>query len=259
MRVDTAGANQIHRDLDPLLPMMSESDYTNLDATGRSVLTARLASLVSILEREKPTFVVLTRESEYEVAYRQAVQALRADAVLRAATTAPNGWNTDAGNTRDQMMASNLEWVMDREGDDGRVLLFAHNVHVKSSPMWPDPWPEYYQNRPPTYMGERLRLTYRDKMVVIGTAFGGGEGAYDGVYEPADPESFDGLLARIGQPLLALRLDSPTTSQAVDDEFGRYRKTRFNDRYGELDVRAAFDMLIYVEAVTPVRREPLPR
>ncbi len=257
-RVDSALADRAHRDLVITLPQFNRTDYPMLETTERNALTAVLADLVSIFEREKLRFVAATGESDYEVAYRQAVVAQKVDAHFRALAASPND-QREAWIVRDQAMAANVQWVMEREGEAGRVLLFAHNWHVKTSPMSPEAYPELFPNRPATTMGEYLRPKLGDEMVVIGTAFGGGEGALDGAYQRADPESVDGLLGRIGPPIFALHLNTPSWSDAARNQFNRYRKVRFGDRYGELDVPSAFDVLIYVDTVTPIRREPAPR
>ena len=152
-------------------------------------------------------------------------------------------------------MASHVEWFLEQEGDEGRILLFAHNIHMKTSPMWPDHIPENYPNgRPYISMGEYLRPVLADDMVVIGTRFGGGEDSDGAICERADPASVDGLLGRIGVPLFGLALRSASMRGDVRDQLGWYRRVRSNDRYGELDVTAAFDVLVYVDELTPVVR-----
>ncbi len=64
----------------------------------------------------------------------------------------------------------------------------------------------------------------------------------------------DGLLGRLGVPLFGLDLRSAPMRGGVRDQLGWYRRVRSNDRYGELDVTAAFDALVYVDELTPVVR-----
>ena len=118
--------------------------------------------------------------------------------------------------------------------------------------MWPDAYPEVYpEGRPATSMGEYLRLVLGDGMVVIGTSFGGGEASSNRSFARADPASVDGLLGRIGMPLVVLGLRSPPMRQDVRDQLRSYRRVRQDDRYGELDVTAGFDALVYVDELTP--------
>lgn len=164
----------------------------------------------------------------------------------------PNEWRKMS--VRDETMASNLKWVLEQEGDEGRVLLFGDNGHVKTGPMSPDAYPEYFADgRPRISMGEYLRPILGDDLVVIGTRFGGGEDGDGKRYERADSASVDGLLGGIGAPLLALPLRATAMPGPVRDQLRSYRRVRWNDRYGELDVTTAYAALVYVDELTPVR------
>lgn len=254
-RVDSALADRARRDLQAFLPQSNKTDYAALDANQRNALTAGLGDLVGIFEREKPTFVALTSEPEYEVAYRQALDVQKVDALFRIETAAPDDAR-EAINVRDHMMASNVEWIMEREGDDGRVLLFAHNGHVRASPEWPDAYQDLIpMSRAYTPMGEYLRLRFGEKMVVIGTAFGGGSGDWEG-FQRADPRSVDGLLGAVGAPASLFWLRRPDTPAWIRQAMARFRRVRVNNRYGEVDVLSAFDAIVYVDSLTPVQEVP---
>ena len=250
-RVDKAQSDEF-RDLAALLPYFNQTDHPVLEPAERNALTALLSDLVIAFERDRLGFVAVSGASGYERAYREAVVAQRVDALLRARAASPNDFRMMA-NVNDETMASNLEWVLEQEGADGRVFVFAGNWHVKTSPMWPDAYPEGFpEGRPATSMGEYLRSVLGEAMVVIGTRFGGGESSYNRSYARADPASVDGLLGRVGVPLMLVGLGSTSMSQDARDQLRFYRRVRSNDRYGELDVTAAFDALVYMDMLTPV-------
>lgn len=50
----------------------------------------------------------------------------------------PGAWS--AMSARDAAMADNVRWVLSREGPGGRVLVFAHNQHVKNAPTEGGVW-----------------------------------------------------------------------------------------------------------------------
>ena len=256
-RVEATLAARAEHRLEALLSRFNEIDYPTLDATDRDALAGGLADLVSIFERERPRFIAATGEWDYDVAHRQAVVALKVVGYLRALTATPND-NRERDSARDEAMAANVRWVMEREGDTGRVMLFAHNWHVMKSSGFADAYPENYPGLGPTGMGEYLQMALGDDMVVVGTAFGSGEGALDGTYQQADPGSIDGLLGRVGPPIIALNLNSPSISQVVRNEFKMYPKLRVSDRFGELDLLAALDVLVYVDKVSPARSGAVP-
>lgn len=94
--------------------------------------------MIALLERERLAFVAATSEADYDWAHRTAVVARQAARVFRAWPTGvstgeipPAAWQ--AAGARDAAMADNVRWVLDQEGSRGRVLVFAHNAHVKNA------------------------------------------------------------------------------------------------------------------------------
>lgn len=75
---------------------------------------------------------------------RTAIAARQADDWLRLL---PQGWGLEdiqAGNrapyadglrVRDRAQADNIRWILDREGPDSRILVFAANLHTVAAPM----------------------------------------------------------------------------------------------------------------------------
>jgi erythromycin esterase len=141
-------------------------------------------------------------------------------------------------------MADNFRWVLEREGPQGRVLVFAHNWHIKKSPSHKEPYAEFFPRRLPTMMGQHLRSMLGNDMVVLGFTFN------QGLSTAADSSSIDGTLARIRNPLFVLNLRAAPTYGAVAEWLNRERRMRVNDRYGELNLIKAFDALVFVEKIT---------
>src|SRR5438046_9086122 len=61
---------------------------------------------------------------------------------------------------RNQAMAANVEWILDQEGPESKIMLWAHNGHVSTAPLGDG-----------ESMGAILRKTYGEKMVVCGFSF----------------------------------------------------------------------------------------
>ncbi len=147
-------------------------------------------------------------------------------------------------------MADNVRWVLEREGPEGRILVFAHNYHVQKGTILRETYPEIYPGKPPMRMGRYLRSMLGDDMVVLGFTFQRGE-------EPlqlgtVDPASVDGVLAEVGLPLFALDLRSAPKTGPVADWLNQGKKLRYSDQYGELVPIDAFDVLLFIESVSAV-------
>lgn len=253
--VDPELARRFRTDLQAGLLGFNQNDYATLGVAVRDALTSNLRGLVDVFEVEKARLVAVSGEADYRLAYRQAFIAHRVDALLSAQTVRPNDYR-EIINVRDEVMAGNVRWILDQQEPDDRLMLFVHNLHAIRSPIWPVDDKEHYPNGPGTVMGERLRSAVGDEMFVFGTAFGAGETGEtaDGLkYEAAELESVDGLLATVGEPIFALPLDSPDMARVVRTGLARPRRLRMLSAYGEVDLTAAFDAIIYVDSITSSR------
>src|SRR5439155_20983050 len=65
---------------------------------------------------------------------------------------------------RDQAMAANVKWILEQEGPESKIMLWAHNGHVSTAPLGDG-----------ESMGAILRKTYGEKMVVCGFSFDQGD------------------------------------------------------------------------------------
>ncbi len=253
-RVDPGLGQESRQHLEPFLARFNSSGYPALAPAERNSLTAAIADLVSLFERRRIDFLALTSESDYQKAYRNAVVARQLDASFRAeANSAGNDKQKDFRDlamVRDAGMADNVRWVLEREGPQGRVFLFAHNAHVMKSPVLKEAWPEFLPRGGRTSMGQYLRSTLGEVWVVIGFTFQHGEEALK--FPPVDATSVDGLLAQVGLPLFALDLHTAPKVGPVAEWLNQGERIRMSDRYAELAPADAFDALMFVEKVSGV-------
>jgi erythromycin esterase len=257
-RVDPGLARQFRGAVEPLLARFSERDYSTLTPAERNALTAATADLVSVFERLRLDFHAATGVPEYESAYRLSVVARQADAYVRASPHTPDAGKApdsrDAEMGRNAAMADNVRWVLEREGSGGRVLVYAHNWHVKKAAAQKETYPEFFPDLPVTSMGQYLQATLKDAMVVVGCAFERGDEALH--LAPVDLNGLDGTLSQVGMAPFALDLRAAPKAGPVATWLDRGRRVRVNDRYGELNPLAAFDALVFVEGVSRVHVTP---
>jgi erythromycin esterase len=109
---------------------------------------------------------------------------------------------------REVAMADNLKWVLERAGARGRVILFAHDNHVKTHelrvrPAEPDS--SAWDGLKPA--GVFARSALGQHLAVIGTYYGTADGfpAANHVLPP-NPLTMDGLLASLGLPAYLIDL-----------------------------------------------------
>lgn len=151
-------------------------------------------------------------------------------------------------NARDQRMAENAAWILDHAPAGSKIVLWAHNEHVK---------------RKQGTMGQYLAERYGNDMYVVGFTFGEGsynaigwQGLRDYAALPPQPGSLETFLGAAGLPrfLLDLRhLDE-------DAPFQWFNKPKTMRSLGSIARRCAFrqsvaaqeyDGLIWIHQSTP--------
>jgi erythromycin esterase len=62
--------------------------------------------------------------------------------------------------SRDTQMAENVEWILDQNGPQSRVVIWAHNLHIHAHP---------------NLLGGKLKERFEDDYLAVGLTFGGGD------------------------------------------------------------------------------------
>nr|MDP9177114.1 erythromycin esterase family protein [Gemmatimonadota bacterium] len=257
-RCDGDAGAALRQRLEPFLGRFTSPEYAHLSIVERNAGTATLADLTSLLKRRRQDCLAVTSEAEYDRALSNAVVARQVDAMFRA-TPDPALKQLDLRDmamARDAAMAANLRSVLDHEGPNGRILLYAHNAHVMKVPMRRVAHPEAFR-KSPTPMGQYLHSTLGNQLVVLGFAFQQGVGG-DLPLPPSLPGSVDSELARVGPPLFAIDLrggihDPGASAWLRQPRMKRQLNDPDDDRYAELVPGDAFDALVFVHTVSLAR------
>lgn len=155
--------------------------------------------------------------------------------------------------SRDESMANNIEWILNKFGKDTKIVLWAHNGHVRKTDI-PFDW------KP---MGNYLKQKYDKEMVVIG--FGFYEGNYtafgkNGIdnYSTSLPQSgsLEWILHSTGIVNLVLDLrklsNSPLTSLTkYEIEFRSIGALAIDEAFITTNITQDYDAIIYFDKTTP--------
>lgn len=184
--------------LDPFLA----ADARNWSKERKVVLRKTAAGLLAELDARGSKAEALMGKGAWDVAHRHAV------VLTQFAEFIDQKDLFDSVKVRDRTMADNVDWILEREARDARVVLWAHNFHVSSI------------SEPIESMGHVLRMRHGDDMFVFAFAFN--EGGFQSrelpistagdlksfVVPPAPETSFDGIMSAAGLQLAALNLHS---------------------------------------------------
>lgn len=253
-RVDTENATRLRQTLEPFLTRLPTATAQSFSRAEHDTMTAAIDDLISLLERERPAFVMATSTADYEWAHHVARVAQQGDRMFRLEPPDPPGGGVpptawQAVNVRDAAMAENARWALAREGPDGRVLLFAHNAHVMNAAAQGGDWSVY--ERPPNAMGVHLRAALGNDLVIIGSS-----AEKNGTGLPAaspDPMSIDAALARVGLRRFIVDLRAaPDGARPVWVAQRHTLRANFTLRMTVIP-GAAFDAFLFIETLTPAR------
>jgi erythromycin esterase len=232
--------------------------YMALDAPVRYEMTARISALVERMQANRIVYIGRSSEDEFAVAYRCAVTGRHTDAFLQVFALGDER-TSESVNIRDAAMAENVEWILEREQ---RIVIGAANGHVQ---RWPFSAPPIVNDQL-TMVGGHLAPALGDDMVVIATAFGGGnmflhKPIPDGppghthtfIQEQPlpDADSLDELLASAGMPRYLLDLRTRPDSGPVADAFEAVRCIMTGGQATPVNPLVAFDAVVYVDRVSP--------
>jgi erythromycin esterase len=202
--------------------------YAAMPAAERERLAAGIAGVV---ER--------ARAKGNEIAYRCALSAQVLHEFLK-------GERVGKRNLRDQLMADNVRWILEREA---RIVIGAHNGHILRAPLHGIPT-----------LGQILTAALGDDMVVVGTTYASGNLLNLRLVDESftrftvslkelrpPPHSIDALMDGVGFPLHLVDL-----RRVSEQQISAATAMLINHDVADLAPKAAFDALIHVHKVTNV-------
>ncbi len=235
----------------PLAERFDPARYAAQPEAARRQTAATLDGLADWLRHEREALVAASSADDHDWALRNAIGAQQLAESLRLlpADAETAGITPDmhaAMSLRDLAMADNLQWMLDREPDTARMLVFGHNAHVADAPVKGGLWSALEQA--PSMLGQHLRQRLGDGYVVVGTLSSRNEGGLPPAVDK--PEGLEDALARVGSPAFLLPLRGAPAPVAA--WLAQERPVRVNF-VTEMLLRpaVAFDAVIHVEALHP--------
>lgn len=258
-RVDSPSAQELRASFGAWLTRLP--DPGQVTRAEHDALTAAIDDLNALIERERLAYTRASGEAEYAWARRIALAAQQADRRFRqpprgvpAGGIPPDAWRSVG--FRDLAMADNAIWALDREGPDGRILVFAHNAHVMNAPITGGIWSVF--ERPATSMGLHLRSALGSSLLIIAGASGENGKGLPAVIP--DTTGIDAALQRLGSAPLLLPLRPARAADGSPRWLEVPRTLRANfTTFLTVTPRNAMDVILYHPSLTPVHGAGLPQ
>lgn len=262
-RVDPEQATASEKALAVLINPFTSStaqDFASLPKDKKDLISASVNSLLTRFDGQKQTYIKQTSESEWALA-RQHARILSQSVEMYAS---PN--LNLMSIIRDRSMAENIGWILKHEGQDTKMVVWAHNGHVSTR-----------STANMTSMGAHLRKMFGQDMIVFGFAFNQGsfqalefpqtlaseKGLRSFSVGPAPEGSLDSTLAAAGLSVAAINLHALPEVGTVTEWFHLPQKTRsigaiyskqFEKAFFTADeVTRLYDAVLFVETTASAR------
>jgi erythromycin esterase len=256
--VDTDEALASERQLAVLANPYTEARFVTLSKEDQGSAAAAIRTVLLRLDDHQREYIAWTDSMAWVLA-RQHARIVHQYIEMISQSAAPTGgfW------VRDSAMAENIRWILEHEGPDAKMVVWAHNTHVSAAP---------------NSMGSYLRKVLGPDMVVFGFAFNQGSfqaverpfGFSSGIrpftVEPAPEASLDAILAAAGLNIAAIDLRKLPTEGSLAEWWSLPRQTRsIGAGYGEQFasnilasqiVNQLYDGLLFVESTMSARPNP---
>jgi erythromycin esterase len=125
--------------------------YKDLPPLMKNSIRDQIGEAYDMIAQRKEIYEERTSAREYAYALQSARVVVQAEDVYAQ--------RTPGYIVRDTYMAENVEWILEQEGPEAKIVLWAHNYHVSVDPV--NEWT----------MGSHLRNRFGDDMIVLGFNF----------------------------------------------------------------------------------------
>jgi erythromycin esterase len=258
--VDPASAQTIRASLSDSLPSNDVGGFRALPPKAQSEFEAGIHAIAQSMHKNRNLLISRSSDGEYQRALHNldtARQLAKCLPLTPQPSAGPGPWVV-AFECRDSAMAKNVQWALQQEGREGRLLVFAHNAHVMS---WREEGPRWASapNRP-AMMGLRLRQVYGNQLYIIAMSSATTDGGLPKP-KPIDADSVDRALTDVALPLMFLDIrdarQNPVALRWVSTQHSLNANVYIDFR---LTPSTTVDAFSFVKTLTPAmqtaNREP---
>ena len=225
---------------DELLPLAETISLNSAGETSTEAVRALVHGLVDLaghLQIEQMHYIDRSTFEAFDWAHRASLIARQIGTILSATHADPENAQRHRRNIRDAGMATEIKWILEREGPDARLLVGAHNVHLQKA---------FARGDRPT-AGQHLSLeTPAEDLVMIAAT-------NDYSLKPDDPAiegSFQSALARVGMPSFVLDLRATEDDEQAAAWLNQERPDRSNIAFLPLNVARAWDAVYFTRRIS---------
>jgi erythromycin esterase len=254
-KADPAAAQKIGASVGASLPRSDDREIGPVSTEALAGYGASVDALAEAMQANRKELIAHSSAEEYRRALRN-LDVARQLAKCLPITPPPSADSSVWGavhTCRDGAMAENVQWALENEGREGRLLVFAHNGHVGDS-VWTGSRKSPFKVNAPM-MGANLRRVYGDDLYIISTnsVMTSGEGLPK--FKKIE-DSIDNVLARVGPSRMFLDLRMARRTPAAFAWLSEPPPPANLDHYRVVTQSTEFDGFVFLRELTPAVELP---
>jgi erythromycin esterase len=250
-RADPATAQEIRDSLSDSLPRIDPREFGSLPATAQAELETSIKSIAKAMQKNRKSLIARSSDEEYRWALHN-LDAARQLAKCLPMMPPPKAdisvW-VPVMTCRDYGMAENVQWAVENEGRQGRLLVFAHNGHVMNAKEDGRRMAKV-RDKPPL-MGWHLRRAHGKDLYIIAMVCATTSGGLL-TAKPLEEDSIESTLAGVGLPLMFLDVQMARKNREALTWLSTRRSVNANvSSQGLITLSSAVDAFLFANTLTP--------
>lgn len=252
---DPTTAQRIRDSLTDSLPRTEELKFGPLSAAAQAEFDTSIKAIAKAMEKSRKSLMTRSSEEEYRWALhnldvaRWLAKCLPLTPPAPPATSGIGAW-VALLTCRDSAMAENVQWALENEGRQGRLLVFAHNGHVMNSKDDGRRWAKAESRERPPMMGLHLRRVYGKDLYIIAMSSAATSGGLPS--KPVEEDSVESTLVGVGLPLMFLDVRTGRQDKEALTWLSTQRSLNANvSTQSLITPSTAVDAFLFVNTLTP--------
>ncbi len=222
----------------------SMQQYSELQEEEKQTLIKNYNELFRHLKQNETNYIINSSKNEYDRILKLSYSANEANKMFVETD------RLKMGLIRDNAMANISLWVKER---NEKIIIWAHNVHIAKSEFTMEMFPDI----PIKGMGYILNQKLKDNMISIGASFNQGEFQDENIiFEPAEPSTIDGTLAKLKTDYFILDLKGKSDNESVEKFLNTDKVIRAQGFEMTCIPQKTFDAIFFTNTISKVNYNP---
>lgn len=223
---------------------VSQQHYSELPEEEKQILLKNYNTLFEHIKLNKENYISKSSKNEYDWILKLSYSANEANKMFSETD------RLKMGLIRENAMANITFWIKERNKN---IILWSHNLHIVKSEFTMSIMPENEIKG----MGYILNQKFGNSMVSIGASFNQGVFQNKNItFEPAEPNTIDGTLAKLNTDYFILNLKGNSENKEIEEWLNKENIMRVQGFEMICIPKKSFDAIFFINTISKVNYNP---